>query len=107
LRRAMLIVLLLGVLSACAGQTPQAGQSRSPFELWVVFRPQVGTAVAMKVLSDCRHQPDVIGVGKLVSFHGALRGTVYTKHFGRSGKTKALLGCLLSAGSVRVASWPS
>ncbi|MGO8956303.1 MAG: hypothetical protein ACLQFR_02855 [Streptosporangiaceae bacterium] len=106
MRRAMLIVLLLSVVSACAVQNPQAGQSGPPFYLWVMFLPHTSKAAATKVLSGCLHQPDVIRAGQLVTYHGALRGTVYTKDFGVSGRTKALLSCLHPARSVREAAWP-
>ena len=106
MRRAVLIVLLLSVISACAVQTPQAGQSGPPFYLWVMFGPHTSKAVAAKVLSGCRHQPDVIRVGQLVRFNGALRGTVWTKDFGKSARTKSLLSCLQASRSVRVAAWP-
>ncbi len=105
MRRAMLIALLLTAVPACAVQT-QAGQTRPPFELWVIFRPHTSTAVAANVLSDCRHQPEVIRVGQIVTYHGALRGTVYTKSFGNSGRTKALLGCLHAAKSVQFTEFP-
>jgi hypothetical protein len=107
LRRAVLIVLLLGIVSACAVQTPQAGQSGPPFYLSVMFGPRTSNAAAATVLSDCRHQPDVVRIGQLVRYHGALRGTVWTKDFGRSARTKPLLNCLHASRSVRVAAWPN
>jgi hypothetical protein len=106
MRRALLIALLLGIVSACAVQAPQAGQSGPPYYLWVMFRPHTSKVVAAKVLSECRHQPDVIRLGPLVRFHGALRGTVWTKDFGRSARTKPLLSCLQASSSVQVAAWP-
>lgn len=106
MRRAMLIVLLLSAVSACAVQTPQAGQSAPPFYLWVTFSPHTSKAVAATVLAGCRNQPDVIRIGQLVSYHGALRGTVWTKDFGSSARTKQLLGCLHAARSVLTAAWP-
>jgi hypothetical protein len=106
LRRAVLIVLLLSIVSACAVQTSQAGQSGPPFYLWVMFHPHTSKSVAAKVLANCRHQPDVIRIGQLVRFHGALRGTVWTKDFGRSSRTKPLLSCLQGSTAVQVAAWP-
>jgi len=107
LRRAVLIVLLLSIVSACAVQTPQAGQSGPPFYLWVMFGPHASKAVAATVLSDCRHQPDVARIGQLVRYHGALRGTVWTKDVGRSARTKPLLSCLQASRSVQVVAWPN
>lgn len=106
MRRAMLTVLLVSVVSACAVQTPQAGQSGPPFYLWVLFRPHTSKSVAAKVLSDCGRQPNVIRIGQLVRENGALRGTVWTKDFGRSARTEPLLNCLHAAKSVQVAAWP-
>jgi|SRR5215469_5468180 len=108
MRRALLIALLLSIVSACAVQPPQAhaGQSGPPFYLWVMFGAHTSRAVAAKVLSDCRHEPEVIRLGPLVRFHGALRGTVWTKDFGRSARTEPLLSCLQASMSVRKAGWP-
>jgi len=108
LRRAVLIVFLLSIISACAAQTPhaQAGQAGPPFYLWVMYRAHTSKAVAATVLSDCRHQPDVIRIGQLVRYHGALRGTIWTKDFGRSARTTPLLNCLHTSGSVQVVAWP-
>ena len=106
LRRAVLIILLVSLISACAVQNPQAGQSGPPFELWVLFRPGTDAAVAMKVFSGCRHEPDLIRVGRLVKFHGALRGTVYTKDFGNSARIRPLISCLRAARSVRLTEFP-
>ncbi|HXB48835.1 MAG TPA: hypothetical protein VNW50_13825, partial [Streptosporangiaceae bacterium] len=77
-----------------------------PFYLWVMFRAHTSKAVAATVLSDCRHQPDVIRIGQLVRYHGALRGTIWTKDFGRSARTTPLLNCLHTSGSVQVVAWP-
>ena len=107
MRRAVLIVLLLAIVSSCAVRTPQAGQSGPPFYLWVMFRPHTSKAVAAAVLSDCRHQPDVVRIGQLVRYHGALRGTVRTKDLGRSARTKPLLSCLQAARTVQVVAWPN
>jgi hypothetical protein len=107
LRRAVLIVLLLSIVSACAVQTPQAGQHGPPFYLWVRFGPNTSKAVAATVLSGCRHQPDAVRVGQLVRYHGAVRGTLWTKDLGRSVRTKPLLSCLQAARSVRVVAWPN
>jgi hypothetical protein len=106
MRRALLILLLLALVSACAAQSPQAGQSGPPFYLWVMFRPHTSKSVAAKVLADCRHQPDVIRVGQLVRYHGALRGTVWTKDLGRSSRTEPLLNCLRDSTSVQFSAWP-
>jgi hypothetical protein len=108
LRRAALIMLLLSVVSACGahGVVVQTGESGPPFQLLVVFRADTGTAVATKVLSGCRHQPDVIRVGRLAKVHGVLTATIYTKDVGQSDRTKPLLGCLQAAGSVQAAAWP-
>jgi hypothetical protein len=110
MRRAMLMVLFMSVVSACAVQTPQAGQagqSGPPFYLWVLFRPHTSKSVAAKVLSDCHGQPPVIRIGQLVRVNGALRGTVWTKDFGRSARTEPLLNCLHAARSVQEAGWPA
>ena len=107
MRRAVLTVLLLSIVSACAVQTPHAGQSGPPFYLWVMFGPRTSKAAAATVLSGCRHQPDVVRVGQLVGYHGALRGTVWTKDLGRSARTKPLLSCLQASRSVRVVAWPN
>jgi hypothetical protein len=72
----------------------------------VMFGPHTSKAVAATVLSGCRHQPDVLRVGQLVRYRGALRGTVWTKHLGRSAHTKPLLNCLQASSSVRVVAWP-
>jgi len=106
LRRAVLIVLLLSIVSACAVQTPQAGQSGPPFYLWVTFGPHTSKAIAATVLSDCRRQADVVRIGQLVRYHGALRGTFWTKDLGRSARTKPLLNCLQASRSVQVVAWP-
>jgi hypothetical protein len=71
MRRAVLITLLLRVVSACAGQTSQAGQSWPPIYLRVLLRPGTGTALAATVLSGCRHEADVVRVGqRLVKENG-------------------------------------
>jgi hypothetical protein len=101
-----LIALLVGIVSACAAQNPPAGQSGPPFYLWVMFRPHTSKAVAAKVLSACRHQPDVIRTGQLVRYHGALRGTVWTNNIGNSSRLKPLLSCLHAAKSVAAAAFP-
>jgi hypothetical protein len=108
MRRAMLMVLLVAVISACGPHliVAQAGQSGPPFYLWVLFRPHTTKSVAAKVLSDCRRQPDVIRIGQLVTTNGALRGTVWTKDGFRSARTQPLLNCLHAAGSVQEAAWP-
>jgi hypothetical protein len=105
-RAVLIIVLLLTTATACATQSAHAGQSGPPFYLWVTFRPNTSVPTAAKVLSECRHQPDVIRTGQVVKFHGTLRGTVYTKSLGRSGETKQLLSCLQAAKSVQAAAWP-
>lgn len=108
LRRAVLIMLLLSAVSACGPHkiVTQAGQSGPPFKLEVIFRPNTGAALATKVLSGCRHEADVIRVGRPVEVRGALRATVYTKDFQRSARTQPLLNCLHASGSVQLAGWP-
>ena len=111
LRRAVLIMLLLSVVSACGvhakiGPPGQAGQSGPPFELLVIFRPDTGAALATKVLSGCSAGAEVISVGRPVEVRGALRATVYTKDFERSARTQPLLDCLHASGSVQLAGWP-
>lgn len=111
MRRSLLIMLLLlSVVSACgvhATPVVHTGQSGPPFKLEVIFRPDTGVALAAKVLSGCRHEAEVLSVGRPAEVRGALRATVYTKDVFRSARTQPLLDCLHASGSVQVASWPS
>jgi hypothetical protein len=62
LRRAVLIVLLLSIVPACAVQHTQAGQAGPPFYLWVMFRAHTsiwtkdfGRSARTTPLLNCLH----------------------------------------------------
>jgi hypothetical protein len=101
---AALLVLSAAVLVGCAHSSP-AVTSPYPHELWVFFRPDTGSAAAKHVLLACSREPDVVRVGKLATYHGQLRGSIYSEQMKSKG-TEPLLHCLGAASAVRYAAWP-
>lgn len=104
---AALLALSPAVLTGCVHNPPVAVGYTSPYpyELWVFFRPDTGSAAAAQVLQHCGREPDVIRIGKLTIYRGQLRGSLYTKQVKSKG-TQPLLRCLAAASVVRYAAWP-
>ena len=57
-------------------------------------------------LAKCAASPAVIRVGKLKPDGDQPAATVFTRDFGKSAKTSALLSCLNSSPAVALAAWP-
>lgn len=102
---AALLALSPAVLAGCAHNPSYGVTSPYPHELWVFFRPDIGSASATQVLQHCGREPDVIRIGKLTTYHGQLRGSLYTKQM-KSKATQPLLRCLTAASVVHYAAWP-
>jgi len=103
---AALLTLSPAVLAGCAHKPATVTvTSPYPYELWVFFRPDTGSAPATQVLQHCGREPDVIRIGKLTIYHGQLRGSLYTKQMKSKG-TQPLLSCLKAASVVHYAAWP-
>jgi hypothetical protein len=101
---AALLALSPAVLAGCAHNTVTV-TSPYPYELWVFFRPDTGSALATQVLQRCGREPAVVRIGKVITFRGQLRGSLYTKEM-KSRATQPLLRCLTAASVVQYAAWP-
>lgn len=97
----------LGLAGCSASPGACAGQCRPPYQLQVLFRATTSARTAQAVLARCAASPAVIRVGKLWRDGGSQpAATVFTRDFGKSAKTSALLSCLSASPAVVSAAWP-
>jgi hypothetical protein len=100
------VALALGLAAGC-GNGAVAGQSKSPYEFWVLFQPGTGPQSAERVVQSCgAHNPDLIRTGKADYFQDQLRVRYYVKLNPSSPETMRLRSCIQEAPSVHYVEFP-